>query len=101
MLSARRSFIGTYWPDLILPTTLADSGGSAEDRTMAWSPLTDAEVTGGSLPPALEGRVAVSGSGFATERVGGEAPESEKTGTAERAVWPGMTPRAAGGEEAG
>ena len=39
-LSARRSFMVTYWPDLILPTTLADSGGSAEDRTMAWSALT-------------------------------------------------------------
>ena len=39
-LSARRSFMATYWPDLILPTTLADSGGSAEDRTMAWSALT-------------------------------------------------------------
>ena len=97
MLSARRSFIGTYWPDLIL----ADSGGSAEDRTMAWSPVTDAEVTGVSLPPALEGSVAVSGSGFATEKVGGQAPESEKMGTVERAVGPGMTPRAAGGEEGG
>ena len=99
MLSARRSFIGTYWPDLILPTTLADSGGSAEDRTMAWSPITDAEVTGVSVPPAPGGSVAVSGSGFATERVGGQAPESEKVGTVERAVGPGMTPRAAGGEE--
>ena len=101
MLSARRSFIGTYWPDLILPTTLADSGGSAEERTVTLSPLTDAEVTGVSLPPAPESSVAVSGSGFATERVGGQAPESEKMGTVERAVWPGMTPRAAGGEEAG
>ena len=54
-----------------------------------------------SLPPAPEGSVAVSGSRFATDRVGGQAPESEKMGTVEREVGPRMTPRAAGGEEGG
>ena len=53
MLSLRKSFIGTYWPDLIMPTTLADSGGSVEDRTMAWS------VVG-------NGRDAVNGTGLGT-----------------------------------
>lgn len=38
ILSGRRSFIGTYWPDFILLTTLADSGGRAEDRTAGWFP---------------------------------------------------------------
>ena len=90
--------MATYWPDLILPTTLADSGGSAEDRTMALSALTGG---GAARVPTLVGCVAVSGSGFATDRVGGIAPASEKMGTEEIAVESGMTPRAVGEEGAG
>ena len=89
MFSARRSL------------DLADSRGSIEDRTMAWYPLADDEITGMYSPPALEGSVTVSGSRFATERVDGIAPASEKMGTEEIAVVPGMTPRTAGGEEGG
>ena len=38
------------------------------------------------------------GSGFAMDRVGGTVPASEKMGTEEIAVEPGMTPSAEGGE---
>ena len=67
MLSLRRSFIGTYWPDLILPTTLPDSGGSVEDRTMARS-------------VAANGRDAENGTGFGTETLDGSAPAGAARG---------------------
>ena len=83
----------TYWPDLILPTTLADSRGRAEDKTMAWSTMTNIGGTGMGSPPTLEGCVTVSGSRFLTEGVGGIAPASKKMGTDEIGLELGMTPR--------
>ena len=46
----------------------------------------------------LAGSIAICGSGFAMDRVGGTVPASEKMGTEEIAVEPGMTPSAEGGE---
>ena len=90
--------MATYWPDLILPTTLAESRGRAEDKTMAWSTMTDIGGTGTGSPPTLEGCVTISGSRFL---VGGIAPASKKMGTDEIGLELGMTPRAVGEEGIG
>ena len=91
MLSAKRSFMGTYWPDLILPTTLADRGGSAEDKTMAWSALTGVPKVCAAPLIAVTGSVAEIGIVFAPDS---EEPAREKMGTVEIDAAPGRTPRA-------
>ena len=86
--------MGTYWPDLILPTTLADRGGSAEDRTMAWSALTGVPEVCAAPLVAVTGSVTEIGRVFALDREGGREPAREKMGTEEMDMAPGRTPRA-------
>ena len=58
MLSPSNSFIGTYWPDLILVARFAATGGSAVDSTTAPSwPGPDLSTV---VPPPAANAVVVS-----------------------------------------
>lgn len=94
MLSTRRSCIGTYWPDFILATTLAETGGKADNNTTAWSGLVSG-TWDKDMPPPVEVVTQVRAVS-ATDDVVPPLPARENVATEARASADGRTPSAVG-----
>ena len=93
-MSASKSFIGTYCPDLTFATSFAEMGGRADDRTTTWS-----RCDAGTMPEAADGpgvTVICVETESVVKSVGRETPAAENMGTEARAPAGGRTPSAVG-----